>query len=163
MWTTDELIANNAGYASTFQAGALQAAPALRVAIVACMDARLDPAKALGLALGDAHVMRNAGGTVTDDILRSLAVSQWMLGTQEVVLVHHTRCGMEGLAESAVVDQVASAKGTRLPFPLGAFDSAEEDLRAGIRRVRDCRFLRSNQVRGFMYEVETGRLREVHA
>ncbi|HET9061317.1 MAG TPA: carbonic anhydrase [Acidimicrobiales bacterium] len=163
MGKIDDLIANNAAYASSFELGALEPAPTLRVAVVACMDARLDPAKALGLNEGDAHVMRNAGGSITEDMLRSLAVSQWMLGTEEVVLVHHTGCGMEGLPEQAAAQRVQGESGTPLPFSLGAFDSAEDDLREGLRKVRDCPYLRSHQVRGFMYEVETGRVREVQA
>lgn len=161
MGTIDELLANNAAYAASFQLGHLESAPGKKLAVIACMDARLDPARVLGLREGDAHVVRNAGGTVTDDALRSIAVSQWMLGTEEVLLLHHTGCGMELFDDHELAERISAGTGSAPPFAMGAFASAEEDLREGIRRVRECAFLRSNAVRGFMYDVATGRLHEV--
>lgn len=161
MSETDRLIANNTAYAEGFDKDGLAAAPASGVAIVACMDARLDPAKALGLAEGDAHVIRNAGGVVTEDVLRSLVISQRLLGTREVVLLHHTQCGMETFTGEELAGRLESEVGRRPEFAFETFASAEEDVRESAARITADPFLPHPNVRGFLYEVETGRVREV--
>jgi len=157
MSATDELVANNETYARRFGLRALPAAPALKVAIVACMDARLDPARVLGFAEGDAHVIRNAGGVVTDDVIRSLAISQHHLVTDEIIFLHHTQCGMQTFA-----DEEFAPAGQRPPWPARTFKDLDEDVRDSMRRVLESPFIeRKESVRGFVYEVETGRVREV--
>jgi carbonic anhydrase len=136
--------------------------PAREVAVVACMDARLSVERLLDLRPGDAHVLRNAGGIVTEDMLRSLTLSQRLLGTREVMLIHHTDCGMTTFRDEDLAATIAAEVGSRPPFALGAFEDAIEDLRRSIAAVRACPFLPHREVvRGFLYEVETGRLREV--
>jgi len=162
MAATDELLANNERYAADFDKGDLPLPPARRVAVVACMDARLDPARVLGLEEGDAHVIRNAGGVVTDDTIRSLTISQRLLGTEEIVLVHHTDCGMLTFTDDEVKAQIAEDTGIRPPFALEAFPDVEDDVRHSIARIEASPFVpRKDRVRGFVYEVETGKLREV--
>lgn len=142
--------------------GPLPAAPARRVAIVACMDARLPPLDALGLALGDAHVIRNAGGIVTDDVIRSLAISQRKLGTTEIVLVHHTDCGMTSFTDAEFAAELEADAGEAPPFAIGAFADAAESVRESIRRLRRSPFLTSrDRIRGYVYDVESGDLAEV--
>ena len=136
--------------------------PRRKLAVLACMDARLDPARALGLEDGDAHVIRNAGGVVTDDALRSLAISQNLLGTEEIVLIHHTDCGMLTFTDEEFADRLESETGQRPEWRAHAFSDLDEDVRDGIERIRSSPFVpRTDKVRGFVYEVETGRLREV--
>ncbi len=161
MSSTAELIANNASYVAGFAKGGLPLPPAKKVAVLACMDARLDPAKALGLQEGDAHVIRNAGGVATDDALRSLVISQRLLGTEEVILVHHTDCGMETFSDDAVKDQILADTGLRPSFALEAFPKAEDDVKQTAARIKASPFVPHKNIRGFVYEVETGRLREV--
>jgi carbonic anhydrase len=162
MSSTGQLLQNNEAYAGRFADAGKPAAPALKVAIVTCMDARLDPARALGLEVGDAHVIRNAGGVVTDDVIRSLAVSQHKLGTEEIVLLHHTDCGMLTFTDEQFAHEREQETGQRPPWSAGTFSDLEEDVREGIRRIHDNPFLPRRQcVRGFVYEVETGRVREV--
>ena len=164
MSVTDELLKNNEEYASTFEKGDLQIPPAKGVAVVACMDARLDIFGMLGLELGDAHVIRNAGGVVTDDEIRSLTISQRLLGTTEIVLVHHTDCGMLTFSDEEVADQIEADTGVRPPFPMESFSDLEEDVRRSIDKIKTSPFIpNKDSVRGFIYEVETGRLREVQA
>ncbi len=140
----------------------LPARPSGKVAIVACMDARLDPYNIFGLAAGEAHLLRNAGGAVTDDTIRSLCLSQRLLGTEEVILVHHTDCGLLGLDEEGFRREVEDAAGERPPWSLEAFASVDDDVRRSIERVRESPFLASRgRVRGFVYDVATGELREV--
>jgi carbonic anhydrase len=159
---TEQLLANSEAYAAAFTLGGLPSAPALRVAIVACMDARLDPARVLGLAEGDAHVIRNAGGVLTDDVIRSLSVSQHHLGTEEIVFLHHTDCGMQTFTDEEFAAARERESGRRPPWPARTFTDLEEDVRACIRGARESPFLaRRDRVRGFVYEVETGRVREV--
>ena len=141
--------------------GDLPARPARAVAVVACMDARMDVYRLLGLAIGDAHVLRNAGGVVTEDTMRSLAISQHVLGTREVVVVHHTRCGLQGADEVAFADQVEQATGFRPPWPMRAFADVDDDVRESVRSIRESPYLLSPDVRGTVYDVTTGRLREV--
>jgi len=158
---TDELLANNASYVATFDQGSLPLPPAKRVTVLACMDARLDPAKALGLVEGDAHVIGNAGGVASEDALRSLVISQRLLGTEEIMLVHHTDCGMETFSDDAVEAQILEETGLRPSFSLEAFPKAEHDVRQTAARIRANPFVPSENIRGFVYEVESGRLREV--
>ena len=163
MSATEELLGNAQHYATDFGKGDLPMPPAKRVAVVACMDARLNPYGLLGLAEGDAHVIRNAGGVVTDDVIRSLLISQRLLGTQEVILVHHTGCGMLTFRDDDVKAQVEADTGVRPSFALEAFPDLEADLRQSLARLRASPFLSHlDQVRAFAYDVETGQLREVN-
>jgi carbonic anhydrase len=161
MSATAELVANNAIYAAGFTKASLPLPPAKKLAVLACMDARLDPAKALGLEEGDAHVIRNAGGVATEDALRSLVISQRLLGTEEIVLIHHTDCGMETFSDDAVKDQILADTGLRPSFALEAFPDAENDVKQTAARIKASPFVLRKNIRGFVYEVETGRLREV--
>lgn len=158
----DDLVENNRRYAAAFVNYGLTARPTLGVAVVVCMDARIDVHAALGLHQGDAHVIRNAGGIASDDVLRSLLISQRLLGTRAVMLVHHTGCGMLDFDDAELADAVERDTGARPPFALGAFRDLDEDVRRGIRAVAECPFLpHRDAVRGFVYDVATGRLREV--
>ncbi len=162
MSTIDRLLEHNASYATGFAQGRLASAPAGRVAVVSCMDARLRIDAMLGLSEGDAHVIRNAGGIVTDDVIRSLTLSQRLLGTREVMLIQHTDCGLTDLEDAEVADTIERDTGVRPPFALGAFPDLEANLRLSIGRVTASPFLpHRDAVRGFVYEVGTGRLREV--
>ena len=161
MAATDELLANNRSYAESFDLAHLAGAPAKRVAVLACMDARLDPAKFLGLHDGDAHVIRNAGGVATDDAIRSIVISQRLLGTEEIVLVHHTGCGMQTFTDDALKDAIAAETGIRPSFAFESFRDAASDVRQTAARIKASPFVPRKNVRGFVYEVETGRLREV--
>jgi carbonic anhydrase len=162
MSAIDELLKNNEAYARGFEKGDLPGPPAKKLAVVACMDARIDVYVTLGLAEGDAHVIRNAGGIVTDDTIRSLAISQRLLGTEEVLLMHHTRCGMQTFSDEQFARRLEEETGVAPPWAAGAFTDLEEDVRESIARVQGSPFIpHTDQVRGFVYEVETGRLREV--
>ncbi len=162
MSTTDELLANNESYASSFDHGDLPVPPARKVAVVACMDARLNIYGILGLTEGDAHVIRNAGGVVTDDAIRSLAISQRLLGTEEIILIHHTGCGMLSFSDDEFRTGIEQDTGVRPPWAAEAFTDLDADVRQSINRIAASPFIpRRDAVRGFVYEVETGRLREV--
>jgi carbonic anhydrase len=163
MSTTDELLKNNQAYADSFEKGDLPLPPAKKVAVVACMDARLDVHNILGIEEGDAHVIRNAGGVVTDEELRSLAISQNLLGTEEVILIHHTDCGMLTFTDDQFAQQLEDATGQKPPFAAHAFGDLDEDVRSAIQRIKDSPFVPNKNVRGFVYEVESGKLREVSA
>jgi carbonic anhydrase len=157
----DDLLRNAERYARVFTAGELPVAPALKLAIVACMDSRIDLFRLLGLHLGEAHVIRNAGGLVTDDTLRSLTLSQALLGTREVMVIQHTGCGLLG-DEERLKERVAEATGADPPWPLGAFDDVEASVRRQLQILRSTPHLvGAGSARGFVYEVETGRLRQV--
>jgi carbonic anhydrase len=159
---TDELLANNDAYAADFSDGDKPLPPARGVAVVACMDARLDIHGLLGLNIGDAHVIRNAGGVVSDDAVRSLVISQRLLGTREIVLIHHTDCGMLTFRDDDVKDQIHADTGIRPHFALESFDDLDDDVRQSIARLRANPFLLvKDSVRGFVYDVTTGKLREV--
>jgi carbonic anhydrase len=159
---TDELLANAERYAAAFDKGHLPLPPALHVAVVACMDARLNPYGVLGLAEGDAHVIRNAGGVITADELRSLAISQRLLGTTEIILIHHTGCGMLTFTDDDFKASIQADVGVKPSWAAEAFTDLDEDVRQSIRRILDDPFIPvKDSVRGFVYEVETGRLREV--
>ena len=163
MSTTDALVAANAAYAASFDDGDLPIPPARNVAVVACMDARLDPAAILGLANGDAHVIRNAGGVITDDAIRSLVISQRLLGTTEIVLLHHTDCGMVTFTDDAVKAQITADVGIRPHFALEAFPDVHDDVRQSIARLRANPFIpHTDNVRGFVYDVTDGTIEEVH-
>jgi len=162
MSVTDELLVHNESYAKSFAHGALPLPPAKPVAVVACMDARLDTHRVLGLREGDAHVIRNAGGVVTEDVIRSLTISQRLLGTREILLIHHTDCGMLTFSDDAVKAAIYADTGIRPPFALEAFSDLAEDVRHSIARIKSSPFVPHKQsVRGFIYEVTTGRLVEV--
>ena len=162
MSTTDELLRNNERYANTFDKGDLPMPPAKQIAIVTCMDARLSPYVMLGLSEGDAHVIRNAGGVITDDEIRSLMISQRLLGTREVMLIHHTDCGMLTFSDEELREQIQQEVGIKPHFPLETFADLEEDVRQSIKRIEASPFIpHKDSVRGFIYEVETGHLREV--
>jgi carbonic anhydrase len=162
MTATDDLLRNNLAYAEGSAERALPSRPAKEVAILACMDARIDVHKILGLQEGDAHVIRNAGGLPTEDAIRSLLISQRVLGTKEIILIHHTECGMLNLPERELKEQVEKDTGTSPPFSLGAVADLEENLRNSIQSVRDCTFLpQRHSVRGFIFDVASGRLHEV--
>ena len=162
MSVTDELVANNESYSSQFDKGSLPLPPAKKVAVLACMDARLDPARVLGLEEGDAHVIRNAGGVVTDDEIRSLAISQRLLGTEEIVLIHHTDCGMLTFSDDDFKRSIQDETGIKPEWATEAFGDLDEDVRQSIARIKASPFIpRKDGIRGFVYEVETGRLREV--
>jgi carbonic anhydrase len=158
---TDDLLRNAGRYASVFTAGKLPVAPALRLAIVACMDSRIDLFALLGLHLGEAHVIRNAGGLVTDDVARSLTISQALLATREIMVIQHTGCGLHG-DEQYLRSRVAEATGAEPPEPLGAFDDVNASVRRQLEILRSTPQLAGgDSARGFVYDVETGRLREV--
>lgn len=162
MSAIDELFKNNVKFAADFPEGRLPVAPAKKVAIVACMDARLDTTAALGLSNGDAHVIRNAGGVATDDVIRSLAISQCLLGTREIMLVHHTDCGMQMFTDGALKDAIEQETGERPAFAMGTFVDLEDSVRRSIARIEASPFvIYKDAIRGFVYNVETGRLREV--
>jgi carbonic anhydrase len=159
--STDQLLANNERYAQGFEKSELPLPPGKKVAILACMDARLDPGRVLGLEEGDAHVIRNAGGVATDDAIRSLLISQRLLGTEEIILIHHTDCGMETFRDDEVKDQVLADTGIRPSFALEAFPRAADDVRHTAARIQASPFVPSKNIRGFVYDVKTGRLDEV--
>jgi carbonic anhydrase len=162
MSATDDLLRNNEAYAEAFDKGDLPLPPAKGVAVVACMDARLDVHKILGLEEGDAHVIRNAGGVITDDEIRSLAISQRLLGTREIILIHHTDCGMLTFTDDELRQQIQEDVGIKPHFPMESFSDLEEDVRQSIARIKASPFVPDkDSVRGFVYEVETGRLREI--
>lgn len=162
MTATDELLQNNIHYADSFESGGLPGPPARRLAIVACMDARLDIFRILGLDEGDAHVIRNAGGVISEDVIRSLVISQRLLGTQEIVLVHHTDCGMLTFKDDALKDSIEADTGIRPPFALEAFGDLEQDVRQSIARIQASPFVPlKDRIRGFIYDCATGRLNEV--
>jgi carbonic anhydrase len=161
MSTTDALVKNAESHAAEFAKGDLPLPPARKVAVVACMDARLIPSRVLGLEEGDAHVIRNAGGVVTDDTIRSLAISQRLLGTEEIVLIHHTDCGMLTFTDDEFRRQVQDDTGIEPEWAAEAFGDLDEDVRQSAARIKASPFLPRKDVRGFVYEVETGRLREV--
>jgi carbonic anhydrase len=158
---TDDLLANNSRYAETFS-GPLPMPPGKHVAVVACMDARLDVYRILGLNEGEAHVIRNAGGVVTDDEIRSLAISQRLLGTQEIILIHHTDCGMLTFTDDQFKKSIQDETGIKPSWAAEAFPDLDEDVRQSIARVKASPFVpHKDQIRGFVFDVATGKLNEV--
>jgi len=162
MSATDDLLKNNERYAERFDRGTAPLPPARGVAVVACMDARLHVSAILGLEVGDAHIIRNAGGVITDDAIRSLVISQRLLGTTEIILMHHSDCGMVTFQDDSVKAQIKEDTGIRPPFSLEAFPDIEDDVRQSIARIKASPFIpHRDSVRGFVYDVTSGRLNEV--
>jgi carbonic anhydrase len=163
MTATDEYLANNAEYAKTFD-GPLPLPPSKHVAVVACMDARLDVYRILGLKEGEAHVIRNAGGVVTDDEIRSLAISQRLLGTKEIILIHHTDCGMLTFTDDDFKKSIQEETGIKPEWAAEAFSDLDEDVRQSMRRIEASPFVtKHDSVRGFIFDVATGQLNEVRS
>ncbi|WP_407688878.1 beta-class carbonic anhydrase [Mycobacterium sp. HUMS_1102779] len=161
MTVTDDYLAHNADYASSFE-GPLPMPPSKHVAVVACMDARLDVYRMLGIGEGEAHVIRNAGGVVTDDTIRSLAISQRLLGTREVILIHHTDCGMLTFVDDDFRRAIAEETGVKPPWAPEAFPDVAEDVRQSLRRIEISPFVTKHvSLRGFVFDVATGKLDEV--
>ena len=164
METIDQLLSNNERFAYSLAERHLDVRPSKQLAIVTCMDSRLDVFAALGLGDGEAHVLRNAGGIITDDVIRSLSISQRKLGTREVMLVHHTDCGMQTITDDGFRAELQEATGTAPAFAIESFADVDADVRQSILRVRRSEFLLHREaVRGFVYDVDTHRLREVTA
>jgi len=162
MSVIDTLLANNRTFAKNYPHGGLSVMPARRLAIVTCMDSRLDVYTALGLGHGEAHVLRNAGGVITDDVIRSLAISQRRLGTEEIMLIHHTDCGMQLITDDGFRAELQAATGMAPWFAIESFKDVEADVRQSLARVRSSPFVRAKEhARGFVYDVRTGELREV--
>ena len=162
MGAIDELLANARRYADRFDRGELPQRPAKRVAVLVCMDARLNPYGLLGLSEGDAHLLSNAGGVVTDDEIRSLAISQRLLGTEEIILIHHTDCGMLTLSDDDFRRQLEQETGVKPAWAVESFDDLEQDVRQSIARIKASPFIPlKDKIRGFVYDVNTGGLTEV--
>ncbi len=162
MSVTDDLLANNQAYAENFDQGSMPMPPGSKLAVVACMDARLNVYGILGLKEGQAHVIRNAGGVVTDDEIRSLAISQRLLGTEEIILIHHTDCGMLTFTDDEFKKSIEEETGIKPEWAAESFSDLDGDVRQSVARIKASPFIpRKDAVRGFVYEVETGRLREV--
>jgi carbonic anhydrase len=160
--TTDELLTNAEAYAADFTKGDLPMPPGRKIAIVACMDARLNPYGLLGLNEGDAHVIRNAGGVITDDEIRSLAISQRLLGTEEIILIHHTDCGMLTFTDDEFKRSIQDELGIKPEWAAEAFPDVDEDVRQSLARVNASPFIpNKSSVRGFVYDVHTGKLNEI--
>ncbi|MBJ7457024.1 MAG: carbonic anhydrase [Thermoleophilia bacterium] len=162
MDVTDDLLTNNRSFAERFVRGEhLDIRPRRKLAVVACMDSRLDVFAALGLDQGEAHVLRNAGGVITDDMIRSLAVSQMRLGTREILLIHHTDCGMEKVTDDGFRAELQELSGVAPSFAIESFTDLDENVRQSIRRLRNSPFIpHRDKIRGFVYDVDTGELRE---
>jgi carbonic anhydrase len=161
MSVIDELIAHNRAYVDQHGHREMATSPQLHLAVLTCMDSRLDLFGALGLNLGEAHLIRNAGGIASDDAIRSLLLSQRLLGTLAVMVIHHTRCGLESFEEAALADEIEASVGVRPPFRLGAYRDVDDDVRATLATLRDSPFVDSTEVRGFVFNVDDGDLREV--
>ena len=162
MSATDELLKNNEAYAEGFDKGDLPIPPSRKVAVVACMDARLVVSRILGLDEGEAHIIRNAGGVVTDDEIRSLAISQRLLGTEEIILIHHTDCGMLTFKDDEFKQQILDETGQKPAWAAEAFADLDVDLKQNVARIKANPFIpKTTSIRGFVYEVESGKLREV--
>lgn len=163
MSTIDDAIAANERFAAASPPADLAVQPSRRLAVVTCMDSRIDVFAALGLGNGEAHVLRNAGGVISDDMIRSLAISQRKLGTREVMLIHHSNCGMEMISDDGFSTELQEETGLAPDFPIESFADVESDVRRSIERVRHSPFLpHRDDVRGFVYDVNDGRLREIH-
>ena len=162
MSAIDTCLRANAGYAASYAKAHLPVRPGRALAIVSCMDARLDTGALLGLEEGDAHVIRNAGGVVTDDVIRSLAISQRLLGTREIMVIHHTDCGMLKFTDAELKEAIQKETGISPHFAMGTFSDLEDEVRQSVARIDASPFVKHKDgIRGFVYEVETGRLREV--
>ena len=157
----DRLLSQNSEFAESFSDASMSAAPSLRLAIVACMDVRLNVAELFGLQNGEAHILRNAGGVITDDVIRSLCLSQRLLGTQEIILLHHTDCGLQKVNEGEFKADLESEHGEAPSWPLGVFDDPYTDPAQSMQRLVDNVFVETNFLRGFVYDVTDGQIREV--
>ena len=162
MSVIDEFLSNNRNYAKNFTNGSLPMPPAKKLALVVCMDSRMDTFGMLGMDLGQAHIIRNAGGVVTDDVIRSLIISQRLQNTRAVMLVHHTDCGMLTFTDAEMKQRLKDETGVTLPFAMEAFTDLDENVRDSIARIKNNPFIPNREeVRGFVYDVKTGKLREV--
>ena len=161
MTAIDDLLAHNRGYVTQHGRRELPTTPQLHLAVLTCMDSRLDLFGALGLELGEAHLLRNAGGLATDDAVRSLLLSQRLLGTRSVMVIHHTRCSLETFDEEALQAEVTQTCGERPSFRLGAYDDVDADVRATVSTLRESPFIDSTEIRGFVFNVDDGDLREI--
>ncbi|MGB8197619.1 MAG: carbonic anhydrase [Acidimicrobiales bacterium] len=161
MSVIDDLIAHNRAYVERHGHRELPTRPQLQLAVLTCMDSRLDLFGALGLNLGEAHLIRNAGGIASEDAIRSLLLSQRLLGTNAVMVIHHTRCGLETFDEVALADEIAALVGVRPPFRLGAYDDVDEDVRSTVSTLMASPFIAAIEIRGFVFNVDDGDLREV--
>jgi carbonic anhydrase len=161
MSVIDELVAHNRAYVDRHGHREMPTQPQLRLAVLTCMDSRLDLFGALGLNLGEVHLIRNAGGIASDDAVRSLLLSQRLLGTTDVMVIHHTRCGLEAFEETALADEVEASVGVRPPFRLGAYDDVDEDVRSTVATLVASPFVDATEIRGFVFNVDDGDLREV--
>ncbi len=161
---SDELVGHNANFAASFAGGTLQVEPTRRLAVVACMDSRIDTFQILGLKHGEAHIIRNAGGVITDDVIRSLCLSQQLLGTREILLLHHTDCGLQKLEEDSFKDALEVEVGSRPPWALESFSDPYENVRLSVGRLRATPFVQHKQhIRGFVYDVVSGKVHPVSA
>jgi carbonic anhydrase len=161
MSVIDDLVAHNRAYVERHGHRELPTSPQLHLAVLTCMDSRLDLFGALGLDLGEVHLIRNAGGLASDDAVRSLLLSQRLLGTTSVMVIHHTRCGLEAFEEEVLADEVEASVGVRPPFRLGAYRDVDEDVRATVETLQASPFVDSTEIRGFVFDVDDGDLREV--
>ena len=161
MTATDDLLRNNDAYAASFDKGDLPTPPSKKTAVIACMDARLDVHAILGLDIGEAHIIRNAGGVVSEDAIRSLAISQRLLGTEEIILLHHTECGMLSFTDGEFHQQIQRDTGIKPSWSPESFTDLDAEVRSSITRIRMSPFIQHKNVRGFVYDVDDGRLREV--
>jgi carbonic anhydrase len=161
MTVIDELLEHNARYVTTHGHRELPTTPALHLAVLTCMDSRLDLFGALGLDLGEVHLVRNAGGLASEDAVRSLLLSQRLLGTRAVMVIHHTRCGLESFDEATLIDEITDTLGERPPFRLGAYGDVDEDVRQTVKTLRASPFVDGQEIRGFVFDVDDGALREV--
>ncbi len=161
MSVIDDLLTHNRGYVARHGHRTLPTAPRLHLAVLTCMDSRLDLFGALGLDLGEAHLIRNAGGIASDDVIRSLLLSQRLLGTRAVMVIHHTRCGLEAFEEETLQGELEATFGERPPFRLGAYRDVDHDVRATVATLSQSRFVDDTEIRGFVFDVDDGSLREV--
>jgi carbonic anhydrase len=161
MSVIDDLLEQNRASIKAHGHRVLPTEPSLQLAVLTCMDSRIDIFGALGLKLGEAHLVRNAGGIASDDAIRSLLLSQWLLGTRTIMVIHHTRCGLETFDETTLQDEIAAELRVKPPFRLGAYADVEEDTRLTVRTLRESPFLSDSEIRGFVYDVDDGELREV--
>ena len=162
MNSIEDCLKNNENYAEAFSSGSLPTPPRKRLAIVTCMDARIETGSALGIKEGDAHIIRNAGGVVTDDVIRSLIISQRLLQTREIMVLHHSGCGMLTFTDQSLKDSLEEETGIRPSFSIETFSNLEDDVRQSIARIQSSPFIpHKENIRGFIYKVETGRIHEV--
>jgi carbonic anhydrase len=161
MTAIDDLVEQNRASVQAHGHRVMPTEPQLQLAVLTCMDSRIDLFGALGLKLGEAHLVRNAGGIASEDVIRSLLLSQWLLGTRSIMVIHHTRCGLESFDEETLQEEIASELRVKPPFRLGAFADVEEDVRLTVRTLRESPFLSDAEIRGFVYDVDDGELREV--